>query len=63
MPTTMFWNGASTPTIAIPDCSDCMISAPRMAPWIVPRPPDSAVPPMTAAAMTRSSSSVPMSLV
>jgi len=31
-PTTMFWRGASTPTIAIPDCSDCMMSAPRIAP-------------------------------
>ena len=46
----------------MPDCSDCMISAPRMAPWIVPIPPESAVPPITAAAITRSSSSVPMSL-
>ena len=33
-----------------------------MAPKIVPMPPDRAVPPITAAAITRSSSSVPMSL-
>jgi hypothetical protein len=28
----MFWNGVSTPTMPIPDWSDCMISAPRIAP-------------------------------
>ena len=39
-----------------------MISAPRMAPEIVPTPPASAVPPITAAAIVWSSSSVPRSL-
>ena len=47
----------------MPLASDCMRTAPIMAPAMVPMPPPSDVPPMTAAAMTSSSSSVPMALV
>ena len=36
----------------MPDCSDCITSAPSMAPMIVPTPPASDVPPITAAAIT-----------
>ena len=36
----------------MPDCSDCMTSAPSIAPKIVPMPPASDVPPITAAAIT-----------
>ena len=35
----------------MPDCSYCMTSAPSMAPAMVPAPPASEVPPITAAAM------------
>ena len=38
-----------------PYWSDCMTSAPRIAPGIEPTPPANSVPPMTAAAMTYSS--------
>ena len=48
----MFCSGVSTPSSTMPDCSDCITSAPSMAPAIVPTPPASDVPPMTAAAMT-----------
>ena len=43
----------------MPDWSDCMNTAPRTAPGIVPMPPANDVPPMTAAAMTYSSLWVP----
>jgi hypothetical protein len=36
----------------MPDCSDCMTSAPSMAPAMVPTPPASDVPPITAEAIT-----------
>ena len=39
----------------MPERSDCMTTAPRTAPGIVPMPPANEVPPMTAAAMTSSS--------
>ena len=58
-PTTMSWTGESTPSRTMPDCSDCMTTAPRTAPGIVPMPPANDVPPMTAAAMTYSSSACP----
>ena len=47
----------------MPDWSDCMSTAPSIAPAMVPTPPASEVPPMTAAAMTRSSASVPSEFV
>ena len=47
----------------MPDCSDCISTAPSIAPATVPTPPESDVPPITAAAMTRSSASVPSELV
>ena len=47
----------------MPDCSDCISTAPSIAPATVPTPPASDVPPITAAAMTRSSASVPSELV
>jgi hypothetical protein len=47
----------------MPDCNDCMSTAPSIAPATVPTPPDSDVPPMTAAAITKSSASVPSELV
>ena len=59
----MFWTGVSTPSRTMPDCSDCMSTAPSIAPATVPTPPASEVPPMTAAAITRSSASVPSELV
>ena len=51
IPTTMRCSGLSIPRSTMPDCSDCMTSAPSMAPAIVPVPPASEVPPITAAAM------------
>ena len=36
----------------MPDCSDCMTRAPSIAPEMVPMPPASEVPPITAAAIT-----------
>ena len=39
----------------MPERSDCMTTAPRIAPGIVPMPPANDVPPMTAAEMTSSS--------
>ena len=51
-PTTMSWIGESTRSSTMPDCSDCMTTAPRTAPGMVPMPPANDVPPMTAAAMT-----------
>ena len=47
------------PIRVMPDDSDCMITAPRTPPAIVPMPPANDVPPMTAAAMTWSSAPVP----
>ena len=47
----------------MPEASDCISPAPSMAPAMVPTPPESEVPPMTAAAITSSSSSVPVALV
>ncbi|MNS97127.1 hypothetical protein D3C72_1314510 [compost metagenome] len=47
----------------MPLSSDCMISAPSTEPKIEPLPPASAVPPMTAAAITYSSMPVPSELV
>ena len=38
-PTTMSWVGESTLSRTMPDRSDCMTTAPRMAPGIVPMPP------------------------
>jgi hypothetical protein len=55
----MSWIGESTRSRTMPDCSDCMTTAPRTAPGIVPMPPANEVPPMTAAAMTYSSLCVP----
>ena len=43
----------------MPDWSDCMRTAPKTAPGIVPMPPANDVPPMTAAAMTASSAPTP----
>ena len=51
----MSWIGESTRSRTMPDWSDCMTTAPRMAPGMVPMPPANDVPPMTAAAMTYSS--------
>ena len=48
----MFCKGVSTPISTMPDCSDCITSAPNIAPAMVPTPPASEVPPITAAAMT-----------
>ena len=48
-------DGESTRSRTMPDRSDCMTTAPRMAPGIVPMPPENEVPPMTAAAITSSS--------
>ena len=62
-PTTMLCIGESTPSSTMPDCSDCISSAPSIAPMIVPEPPASDVPPMTAAAITSNSSRVPSELV
>ena len=45
-------SGAPTPMRTMPDWSDCMTRAPRIAPGMVPIPPESDVPPMTAAAIT-----------
>ncbi len=47
----MFCSGVSRPISTMPDCSDCITSAPSMAPAIVPMPPASEVPPITAAAI------------
>ena len=52
-------DGESTLSRTMPDWSDCMTTAPRTAPGIVPMPPANDVPPMTAAAMTCSSAPVP----
>src|SRR4029453_8763108 len=59
MPTTMSCSGASMPMSTMPDTSDCMTSAPSSAPTIVPMPPLTEVPPITAAAITLSSIPVP----
>ena len=59
IPTTMFCIGVSKPRRCMPDWSDCITSAPRTAPGMVPMPPANEVPPMTAAAMTYSSSQRP----
>ena len=58
-PTTMSWSAVSTPIRTMPDESDCMMTAPSTPPAIVPMPPANDVPPMTAAAMTCSSTPVP----
>ena len=47
------------PISTMPDTSDCMTSAPSIAPEIVPMPPANDVPPITAAAITLSSIPVP----
>ena len=39
----------------MPERSDCITTAPRIAPGTVPTPPENDVPPMTAAEMTSSS--------
>ena len=51
----MSWIGESTLSRTMPDRSDCITTAPRIAPGIVPMPPENEVPPMTAAAITSSS--------
>src|SRR5438445_2160933 len=55
VPTTMSWVGESTRSMTMPERSDCITTAPSTAPGIVPMPPDSELPPMTAAAITSSS--------
>ena len=52
-----------TSSSSMPLSSDCMISAPSTEPRIEPLPPASAVPPITAAAITYSSMPVPSELV
>ena len=59
----MFCNGVSMPSRIMPEASDCISTAPNIAPAMVPTPPESEVPPITAAAITSSSSSVPCALV
>ena len=44
---------------SMPERSDCMTTAPRMAPGMVPMPPANEVPPITAAEMTSSSLDTP----
>ena len=56
---TMFCCAVLKPMRTMPDWSVCMNSAPRTAPGIVPMPPANEVPPMTAAAMTKSSLRIP----
>ena len=51
----MSWVGESTSSSTMPERSDCMTTAPRMAPGTVPTPPEKDVPPMTAAEITSSS--------
>ncbi len=48
----MLSTGVSKPSSVMPVWIDCMMSAPKKAPKIVPVPPESDVPPITAAAMT-----------
>ena len=55
----MSCHAVSTPIRTMPDDSDCIVTAPRTPPAIVPIPPENDVPPMTAAAMTCSSTPVP----
>ena len=55
MPTTTSCVGESTSSRSHPERSDCITTAPRIAPGIVPMPPANDVPPMTAAAITSSS--------
>src|SRR5439155_10884093 len=58
-PTTMSWIGESTRSRSMPERSDCMTTAPRTAPGIVPMPPENDVPPITAAAIVSSSAWTP----
>jgi FCD domain-containing protein len=58
-PTTMSSQAVSTPMSTMPDESDCMVTAPWTPPGMVPMPPANEVPPITAAAMTCSSTPVP----
>jgi hypothetical protein len=58
-PMTIRWMNGETPMRLQPFSSTAISSAPIVAPAIVPRPPVSEAPPITTAAMTRSSYSWP----
>ncbi|CAM5736990.1 hypothetical protein SALBM311S_04109 [Streptomyces alboniger] len=55
-PVIMNWTAGSTPSSAMPEAIDWMMSTPSSADQVEPRPPNRLVPPMTAAAMALISS-------